>query len=106
MKKTVFVTGANKGIGFGITKYLGLSGWRVVLGARDEKRANDAIAKLKALNVDVAGWVKVELSDLDSIKNAADEVNAKYPEVNLLVNNAGIPGNMAHMSWETEIKDI
>ena len=106
MKKTVFVTGANKGIGFGITKYLGLSGWRVVLGARDEKRANDAIAKLKALNVDVAGWVKVELSDLDSIKNAADEVNAKYPEVNLLVNNAGIPGNMAHKSWETEIKDI
>ena len=60
MKKTVFVTGANKGIGFGIAKYLGLSGWRVVLGARDSQRAN----------------------------------------------NAGIPGNMAHKSWETEIKDI
>ena len=35
-KKIVLVTGANKGIGFGIAKYLGLSGWEVVIGARDE----------------------------------------------------------------------
>ena len=106
MSKTVFITGANKGIGFGIAKYLGLSGWRVILGARNNQRANDAIAKLKALNIDVAGWVKVELSDLDSIKSAANELNEKYPDLTLLVNNAGIPGNMAHKSWETEIKDI
>lgn len=106
MSKTVFITGANKGIGFGIAKYLGQSGWRVILGARDNQRANDAIAKLKALNIDVAGWVKVELSDLDSIKSAANELNEKYPDLTLLVNNAGIPGNMAHKSWETEIKDI
>ena len=31
MMKTVLVTGANKGIGFGIAKYLGLSGWRVII---------------------------------------------------------------------------
>lgn len=106
MNKTVFVTGANKGIGFGIIKYLGLSGWRVILGARNEQRANDAIAELKALNVNVAGWVKVELSDLASVRNAADELNRKFPDLSLLVNNAGIPGNMAHKSWETEIEDI
>ena len=39
MEKVVFVTGSNKGIGFGIIKHLGLSGWRVVLGARDKGRA-------------------------------------------------------------------
>ena len=42
MKQTVFVTGANKGIGYGIAKHLGLTGWRVVLGALDEKRAEKA----------------------------------------------------------------
>ena len=46
--KTVLVTGANKGIGFGIAKHLGLSGWRVVIGARDEERAEKAISELKA----------------------------------------------------------
>ena len=42
------VTGANKGIGFGIAKHLGLSGWKVVVGARDEQRALEAIRKLEA----------------------------------------------------------
>ena len=53
MAKIVLVTGANKGIGFGIIKHLGLSGWKVIVGARDEKRAEEAIGKLKADGVDV-----------------------------------------------------
>jgi len=43
IKNIVLVTGANKGIGFGIAKHLGLSGWEVVIGARDEQRASAAI---------------------------------------------------------------
>ena len=38
-EKLVFVTGANKGIGFGIAKHLGLDGWKVIVGARDGQRA-------------------------------------------------------------------
>lgn len=30
MNKTAFITGANKGIGFGISKYLGQSGWDII----------------------------------------------------------------------------
>ena len=57
MKKIVFVTGANKGIGLGIAKHLGKSGWQVVIGARDEQRAEKAISELKQAGVDVLGWV-------------------------------------------------
>ena len=39
MAKIVFITGANKGIGFGIAKYLGKSGCQVIIGARDGQRA-------------------------------------------------------------------
>ena len=35
----VLITGANKGIGYGIAKFLGKSGWQVIVGARDEQRA-------------------------------------------------------------------
>ena len=52
-KKIVLVTGANKGIGFGIAKHLGLSGWQVIIGARDEQRATKAIGELKAQGIDV-----------------------------------------------------
>lgn len=105
-EKTVLVTGANKGIGFGIAKYLGLSGWKVIIGARDEERAEKAISELKSLGIDVPEWVNIELADLASVQQAANEVNEKYPELTLLVNNAGIPGDMSVDGGHTELSDI
>ena len=105
-KKIVFVTGANKGIGFGIAKHLGLSGWQVIIGARDEQRAGKAIGELKAAGIDVLGWVAIELKDLANIEQAAKEINERFPELTLLVNNAGIPGDMSVDSEHTEINII
>ena len=104
--KTAFVTGANKGIGFGIAKHLGLSGWRIIIGARNTERAEKAISELQSLGIDVAGWVNIELADLATIEEGAKEINEKYPELTLLVNNAGIPGDMGVDSLHTEINDI
>ena len=106
MKKIVFITGANKGIGFGIAKYLGKSGWQVIIGARDAQRAEKAVSVLKSEGVDVLGWVNIELRDLANIEQAAKEINAKYPELTMLVNNAGIPGDMSVDSEHTELSDI
>lgn len=105
-EKTVLVTGANKGIGFGIAKHLGLSGWKVIVGARDKQRAEKAIDELKTVGIDVLGWVNIELKDLNGIKQAANEINEKYPELSLLVNNAGISGDMSVDSEHTEISVI
>ena len=101
--KIVLVTGANKGIGFGIAKHLGLSGWKVVIGARNEQRAEKAISELEGEGIDVRGWVNIELKDLASIEKAAKQINEQYPELSLLVNNAGIPGDMSMDSEHTEI---
>ncbi|MEE1004685.1 MAG: SDR family NAD(P)-dependent oxidoreductase [Bacteroidaceae bacterium] len=106
MEKTVFITGANKGIGFGIAKHLGLCGWKVIIGARNEQRAEKAIGELKSQGIDVLGWVHIELKDLDGIDKAAKEIAERYPELSLLVNNAGIPGDMSVDSQHTEINVI
>ena len=105
-KKIVLVTGANKGIGFGIAKHLGLSGWQVVIGARDEQRAERAVNELRARGIDVLGWVNIELKDLGGIDRAAKEISEKYAGLSLLVNNAGIPGDMSVDSEHTEISVI
>ena len=104
--RTVLVTGANKGIGFGIAKHLGLSGWKVIVGARDEQRALEAVGKLKELGISVLGWMNIELKDLSGIEQAAKEIGENYPGLNLLVNNAGIPGDMSVDSEHTEISVI
>ena len=105
-EKIVLVTGANKGIGFGIAKHLGLRGWKVIIGARNEQRATEAIAKLQASGVDTLGWVNIELKDVDGIGQAAKELEERYPNLTLLVNNAGIPGDMSVDSEHTEISVI
>ena len=105
-EKIVLVTGANKGIGFGIAKHLGKSGWQVIIGARDEQRAEKAVSELKSAGVDVLGWVSLELRDLASIEEAAKVINEKFADITLLVNNAGIPGDMSVNSEHTELSDI
>jgi NAD(P)-dependent dehydrogenase (short-subunit alcohol dehydrogenase family) len=106
MEKLVLVTGANKGIGYGIAKHLGLNGWNIILGARNEERAEKAIQDLRSVGVNVVGWVNIELSDLRSIETAVNEIKEQFPTLSLLVNNAGIPGNMAEASYETDISNI
>ena len=105
-EKTVLVTGANKGIGFGIAKHLGIRGWKVIIGARDEQRAEKAISELKAEGINVLGWVNIELKDVESIEGAAKEIGEQFPGLTLLVNNAGIPGDMSVDSEHTEISVI
>lgn len=104
--KKVLVTGANKGIGFEIARYLGKSGWQVIMGARSQERAEAAIKQLKAEDVETAGWQYVNLSDNDSLEVSAAEISKNHPDLTLLVNNAGIPGDMEVMSYEASLIDV
>ena len=61
---------------------------------------------LKAEGVDVIGWQYVNLSDNASLEQTAKEIKEKYHDLELLVNNAGIPGDMEVASYESELKDV
>ena len=106
MMKKVLVTGANKGIGFEIARHLGKSGWQVIMGARSQERAEAAIRQLKAEGVETAGWQHVDLSDNESLEISAAEIGRKHPDLSLLINNAGIPGDMEVMSYEADPADV
>ena len=104
--KKVLVTGANKGIGFEIARHLGKSGWQVIVGARNEERALTAVRQLEAEGIAMAGWQYVNLSDNKSLETSAAEVANNHPDLCLLVNNAGIPGDMEVMSYEASMDDV
>jgi NAD(P)-dependent dehydrogenase (short-subunit alcohol dehydrogenase family) len=88
-KKIALVTGANKGIGFETVRQLGEKGYTILVGARDETKGAEAIEKLKSEGFD-AHFVKIDSTDQETIKNAAQRVGEKYGKLDVLINNAGI----------------
>jgi NAD(P)-dependent dehydrogenase (short-subunit alcohol dehydrogenase family) len=88
-KKVALVTGANKGIGFEVSRQLGRHGFTVVLADRDEKKVADAAARLQAEGLGAHGVV-LDVTDLASAEAAARWVGGRYERLDVLVNNAGV----------------
>jgi NAD(P)-dependent dehydrogenase (short-subunit alcohol dehydrogenase family) len=88
-KKVALVTGANKGIGFGIARELGKTGMIVLLGARDAALGEKAAADLRKEKLDVR-FVQVDLVRPETIKAAAASIEAQFHQLDVLINNAGI----------------
>ncbi|XP_059542399.1 carbonyl reductase [NADPH] 3 [Myotis daubentonii] len=88
--RVALVTGANKGIGFAITRDLcrQFSG-DVVLTARDEARGRAAVQKLQAEGLSPR-FHQLDIDDLQSIRALRDFLRKEYGGLNVLVNNAGI----------------
>jgi NAD(P)-dependent dehydrogenase (short-subunit alcohol dehydrogenase family) len=85
-EKVAIVTGANKGIGFEVARQLVAKGFRVFIGARNDKAGRDAANKLG----ERATFLKIDVSDPTSIGNAAKKFEDAADQLDVLVNNAGI----------------
>lgn len=83
------ISGANKGIGYEIARGLGARKITVLVGARDEGRGQAAVQKLKAEGAD-ARFVKLDMADHGTIRNAAAWIEKEFGRLDILVNNAGI----------------
>jgi NAD(P)-dependent dehydrogenase (short-subunit alcohol dehydrogenase family) len=88
--KTVFITGANTGIGYQTAKVLAARGARVLIGCRSKDKAENACKQIRADHPEAELQpVSLDLGDLASVKKAAKRV-AQEPRLDLLINNAGI----------------
>ena len=87
-QRTALITGANKGIGFEVARELARMGWRVFLGARNEKAGRAAAEKLKSEGEVV--FLEIDISNDKSIRAAANELARQSDLLDVLINNAGI----------------
>jgi NAD(P)-dependent dehydrogenase (short-subunit alcohol dehydrogenase family) len=85
-EKIALVTGANKGIGFEVARQLSEKGFRVFIGARNEI-AGPAAAKRIG---EPAAFLKIDVSDEASVREAATELAKEVDHLDVLVNNAGM----------------
>jgi NAD(P)-dependent dehydrogenase (short-subunit alcohol dehydrogenase family) len=79
------VTGATSGLGFHTARELAHAGAEVVLAVRDTDRGEAVREEIGA-----AAVVRLDLADQSSVRAAADELLARWPRIDVLVNNAGV----------------
>lgn len=100
-QRVALVTGANKGIGFEIARQLRREGFRVFLGARDEKAGRAAAEKLNkesgasssdlvTRHMPLVTFLKIDISDPKSVQAAAAQFGKDSDRLDALINNAGI----------------
>ncbi len=90
---TFLVTGANSGIGRALVEALAARGATVVLATRSEERTRPVLDDLKTRYPDArTQWVHLDVSDLTSVRRAAEALLVTQQPVDVLVNNAGIAG--------------
>jgi len=89
--RTAVVTGANTGLGYETATALAAKGAHVVLAVRNiekGKAAADLIARAHP-GASVA-IQELDLTSLDSVRAAADQLRADHDSIDLLINNAGV----------------
>jgi len=82
---TIFITGGGSGIGKGLAEAFHKLGNKVIISGRRKERLQDTLGA----NPGMAA-IELDITDPDSIKAAAQNLISTYPDVNVLINNAGI----------------
>ena len=94
--RVAVVTGASSGIGEATARTLAARGWRCVLLARRQER-------LEPLAAELGGEYELcDVRERTAVERIASAVLSRHPRIDLLVNNAGIPGRADFFTLEPE----
>lgn len=81
---TIFISGGSAGIGLAIAKKLNAAGNKVIINGRNEERLQKALKEL-----DQAVAIQGDLSVESDRIRIANDLKTNYPDVNIIINNAG-----------------
>ena len=91
MAKIALISGANKGIGFEVSRQLGKAGMTVLMGARQAAAGETAAETLRGEGID-ARYVELDLDRRETTAALAEKIEQEFGALDVLVNNAGITG--------------
>ena len=104
--KTVLITGANKGIGFEAAKQMAQLGYFVYVGSRDRVRGLQAVNKLKSSGISSVELIEIDVTSIESIRRARQELETKMEALDVLINNAGIAGEQPQNMSSGSIENL
>ena len=98
---TVLITGGSSGIGFELTKQLLQLGNTVLITGRDSAKLNQAKKKFPQIHT-----FQSDVSDPQAIEALCKKVTTDFPQLNILINNAGIMRTLNMHDTEGSLKDV
>lgn len=87
--KTAIITGGSSGIGFETAKALAVAGARVIIASDREDRGLRAADAIRRLGGDIE-FLRLDTSDLESVRDFASRIASRLSNLHILVNNAGL----------------
>ena len=102
--ETVFITGADKGLGLSLVSHFLNNGWRVFAGVY---QIADDLQLLAPEHDSRLVSVRLDVSDMASVISAYQQVTAQTPVLDILINNAGIhlPSKPSQSLTELDLTD-
>ena len=89
--RTAVITGANTGLGYETAAGLAAKGAQVVLAVRNLDKGKDAADRITAASPGASvALQELDLTSLESIRAAADQLKSNFDAIDLLINNAGV----------------
>ena len=102
--KWALVTGANRGVGYRIAKFMASQGCNLILHSRSLDHTAAVLSEVKALGVE-AYDVAAELSDPAQVQKMIDEINARGKPVDILFNDAAVQIACRVDYYKTPVED-
>jgi NAD(P)-dependent dehydrogenase (short-subunit alcohol dehydrogenase family) len=91
--KIAIVTGASKGIGYGIAKSIAAAGAKVALTARNKKDLEELVSAITAEGGTVVAY-SLDVRDISQIQTVFQQVKDHFGSLDIVVNNAGLGEGM------------
>jgi len=104
--KTVLITGANRSIGLETAKQLSQKGLFVYLGSRDLVKGEQVVKDLAEKGFENIMAIQIDVTNPESILAAKNIVEQEQGKLDILINNAGVLGNVPQDASTDSIENI